>query len=240
MNRLVPSPIFIISAIRSGSTLLRCILNSHSRLHAPHELHLTDLSVSITSTYAALAMTTSGLDVEELEHLLWDRVLHRSLQTSGKEHIVDKTPGNALRWSRLVNCWPHARFIFLLRHPAQTLQSAYEANPVRPPEETKDIVLRLMAGVEDARLNLPGLQVRYEQLTDQPHQVAAEICAHLGVSFEPTMLDYQVPEQLLPGIGDFTDKIRSGRVQPGRPFPAAIDPDLAAACRRWEYTDANS
>lgn len=239
MNRLVHSPIFIISAIRSGSTLLRCILNSHSRLHAPHELHLTDLSVSLTSTYAALAMTTSGLDVEELEHLLWDRVLHRSLQTSGKEHIVDKTPGNALRWSRLVDCWSQARFMFLLRHPAQTLQSAYEANPVRPPEETKDIVLRLIDGVEDARRHLSGLEVRYEELTDDPHRVTAAICAHLGVDFEPSMLDYQVPERLLPGIGDFTDKIRSGQVQPSRPLSAAIDPDLVAACRRWEYVDAN-
>ena len=240
MNRLVQSPIFVISAIRSGSTLLRCILNSHSRIHAPHELHLTDLSVSLTSTYVTLAMSASGFDVDELEHLLWDRVLHHSLQVSGKEYVVDKTPGNALRWSRLVNCWPQARFIFLLRHPAQILQSAYEANPIRPPEETKDIVLRLLDGVEDARRHLPGLEVRYEELTDDPHRVTASICAHLGVGFESSMIEYQVPDQFLSGVGDFTDKIRSGRVQPRRALYVAMDPDLSTACRRWEYDDVNS
>ncbi|MFJ8165549.1 hypothetical protein ACIRBY_32180 [Streptomyces sp. NPDC096136] len=44
-DRLVPSPVFLLSAVRSGPTLLRCVLDSHSRLHAPHELHLTRFGV---------------------------------------------------------------------------------------------------------------------------------------------------------------------------------------------------
>src|SRR5689334_17827834 len=104
MSRLVRSPIFILSSIRSGSTLLRSILNSHSRVHAPHELHLADIKVSFASRYAELAVSVAGLDVAGLEHLLWDRLLHRCLSTSGKDHIVDKTPGNALRWERIARC----------------------------------------------------------------------------------------------------------------------------------------
>jgi LPS sulfotransferase NodH len=214
MTRLVPNPVFILSSIRSGSTLLRCILDTHTRLHAPHELHLTDVTVTLASPYAELAMGAAGLDANELEHLLWDRLLHRSLTASGKDQIIDKTPGNALRWQRLVACWPHARFIFLRRDPERILASAYAANPARDRDDTRDIVERLIAGVDDAQANLPGAAVRYEELTSDPQHVVAKLCEYLGVAFEEAMLTYRVPEHLVPGIGDFTEKIRTGRIQP--------------------------
>src|SRR5205085_1008583 len=73
----------------------------------------------------------AGLEVEEVEHLLWDRLLHRELVRSGKQVIVDKVPSNVLMWQRLARAWPAARFIFLLRHPASVLASALEAGPDR-------------------------------------------------------------------------------------------------------------
>ncbi|MBM0274501.1 sulfotransferase [Micromonospora tarensis] len=97
-DRLVTSPVFVLSSIRSGSTLLRCILNTHSQLHAPHELQLVDLAVGIESRFARLAMEVAVLGTRELEHLLWDRVLHRELLRSGKPIVIDKTPTNLLRW----------------------------------------------------------------------------------------------------------------------------------------------
>src|SRR6266508_2070233 len=90
-DRLVPSPIFILSSIRSGSTLLRCVLNSHTDLHAPHELHLTDLHVITDQHNAKLALRKMELDSTELENLLWDRILYRQLSLSGKAQIVEKT-----------------------------------------------------------------------------------------------------------------------------------------------------
>jgi hypothetical protein len=240
MNRLVPNPTFVLSSIRSGSTLLRCILNSHPQLHAPHELHLVDLAVSVTTSYADLAMKTSGLDATELEHLLWDRVLHRSLQASGKDCVVDKTPANAIRWRRIAQCWAEAKFILLIRHPAQILESALAANPSRDPDETKGIVLDLANGVEEARHSLPGLEIRYEDLVADPTRVIAEVCSFLDVPFQPTMLDYNVPDNLVPGIGDFTERIRTGRVQPARPWIGVVPADLVTLCRGWGYNHGTS
>lgn len=68
-------------------------------------------------------MEVADLDDRELEHLLWDRVLHRDLRLSGKRLIVDKTPTNVLRWR------PRARYIFLLRHPLRIVESAVTARP---------------------------------------------------------------------------------------------------------------
>ena len=44
-GRLLTAPVFIFSAPRSGSTLLRVILGSHSELYAPPELPLKHLGV---------------------------------------------------------------------------------------------------------------------------------------------------------------------------------------------------
>src|ERR1700759_5059782 len=44
-GRLLTAPVFVLSAPRSGSTLLRVILGSHSELYAPPELPLKHLGV---------------------------------------------------------------------------------------------------------------------------------------------------------------------------------------------------
>ena len=238
-ERLVQSPIFVLSSIRSGSTLLRCLLNSHSLIHAPHELHLVDLSVGLESQFAPLAMQVADLDKRRLEHLLWDRVLHLELIRSGKQMIVDKTPTNVLRWQRVGDCWPDARYIFLLRHPVRVVESAIAARPHATPAESTELVQLFLTHLDEARRNLAGMTVRYEDLTAEPGRVTAELCSHLGVRWEPDMVEYGRRDHgpFVSGIGDFTDRIRAGRVLPGRPDPTASDvsEDLRPFCRSLGY-----
>lgn len=224
-DRLVPSPVFILSSIRSGSTLLRCILDTHSRIRAPHELHLADLEVHLTSPYVQLAMETSRLPVAEIEHLLWDRMLHRELALSGKDIVVDKTPGNLLLWRRLVECWPQSRFIFLLRHPLHILESAIAGRPEQPPSESEYLVTTYLHELDQAIRELDGLIVRYEELTEDPEKVIRRVCVHLDVPWEPQMLAYGALDHgpFVRGIGDFTEKIRRGVVLPGRDLPADVE-----------------
>ncbi|MGL5864348.1 MAG: sulfotransferase family protein [Dermatophilaceae bacterium] len=243
MNRLVPSPVFVLCPIRSGSTLLRCILNSHSRICAPHELHVADLEVDLTTTRVQLGMTTAGLSGAGLEHLLWDRVLHQQLRTSGKDVVVDKTPGNLLLWRRLRDCWPEARFVFLRRHPARILASALAG---RSGDQTADhvtnLVLRYLELMDEAAQELPGHQVTYESLVRDPAKVVAELCEQIGVGFEPGMLEYGRSDHgpFVFGIGDFGSGIRSGRVLDGEAGidPATIPDQFRAATRRWGYPTA--
>ncbi|MCZ9341292.1 sulfotransferase, partial [Streptomyces sp. TRM76130] len=55
-RRLVPEPVFVISSVRSGSTLLRVLLNSHPDVRAPHEMHLRTVTVGLTKPYTKKAM----------------------------------------------------------------------------------------------------------------------------------------------------------------------------------------
>ncbi|MEV4472440.1 sulfotransferase [Nonomuraea salmonea] len=237
-DRLVKAPVFIISPVRSGSTLLRAMLNAHPDLHAPHELHVRRLRVEFDTSLAEKAMEALGHNKADLEHLLWDRVLHRELVRSGKRFIVEKTPANAFAYERLAACWPDARFVFLLRHPASIAASWYEASPgKRTRDEAAADALRYMKAVQRARKALPGLTVRYEELTAEPEKIGRAICDFLSVPWSPQLLSYGKPEVVTKGLGDWKDKIQSGTVQRGRDLPGADEiPDvLKDMCRTWEY-----
>ncbi|GIH39544.1 sulfotransferase family protein [Microbispora corallina] len=237
-DRLLVAPVFVMSPVRSGSTLLRAVLNAHSELHAPHELHVRRLTVGYGTPLAEKAMTALGHNRADLEHLLWDRVLHRELVRSGKRTIVDKTPANAFAYARIAACWPDARYVFLLRHPASIAASWYEAGGERRTrEDAAADALRYMKAVQRARKALTGLTVRYEDLTAEPEKTVRSICDFLGVAFEPGMLRYGDQGVLQKGLGDWKDKIRSGSVQPGRdlPDPGGIPDILKPMCRSWGY-----
>ncbi|MEU9025068.1 sulfotransferase [Actinomadura sp. NPDC048394] len=239
--RLVESPVFLLCPQRSGSTLLRVLLNSHSEIRAPHELHLRHLRVKPGRDFTLDVMAELGLDVRELEYMLWDNVLRFELERSGKSQIVDKTPSNALVWRRLAAAWPRARYIFLLRHPAAIVESvlARRANAVR--EEVVPEVLRYAEGIEAARHELPGLTVRYEELTAEPDRVTQEVCSFLDVKWERTMLDYgrQDHGPYRPYFGDWSEKLRSGAVRPARPLPGAaeVPRELRDVAGAWGYLD---
>ncbi|OEV29427.1 hypothetical protein AN219_16570 [Streptomyces nanshensis] len=248
VDRLLKRPVFVIAPVRSGSTLLRLLLGAHSQLHSPHELHVRRLEVRSSTGLGERSMAALGLERGDLEHLLWDRVMHRELVRAGKSTIVEKTPSNAFAYQRIAACWPDARFVFLLRHPASVAESWHEADPdKRNPEEAALDALRYMRAVERARRNLPGHVVRYEDLTADPEATLKGICAFLDVPFEPGMLEYGAGagsdlHNLQKGLGDWKEKIRTGHVQQGRdlPGPDEIPEPLREISRAWGYSGAGS
>ena len=244
-DRLVKAPAFILSSVRSGSTLLRVLLNSHPLIHSPHELHLRHINVELDAEYAEKALGEIGLDEERLRFLLWDRVLHRELSASGKQLLVNKTPNDVFIADAIMRCWPDARFIFLLRHPLATARSRMEARKDKDTEARNlEMVLRYANALEDARRRYDGLTVRYEDLTADPERITREVCAFLGVPWEPRMLDYGEHDhgRFRAGLGDWSDKIKSGQIQPAEPVPSPdeIPPELREISEAWGYVPARA
>ncbi|MFR9673178.1 sulfotransferase family protein [Streptomyces sp. TR06-5] len=241
-DRLLKAPVFIFSCPRSGSTLLRVLLNSHSQLYAPHETHIRTLYVRQPSRTGVRAMKAFGHNRADIEHLLWDRVLHRELTRSGKPTLVEKTPSNVFVSDRLATCWPDARFLTLLRHPCSVARSWHEADPEkRPMERAVPHALKYAEAVERTRQRHDTLTVRYEDLTEDPEQETRRICTFLGVPWEEGMLDYGTDGHgsFSKGLGDWRDKIRTGSVQRGRPLPTIEEtPEmLRPIARTWGYSD---
>lgn len=239
-NRLVRAPVFVLCSIRSGSTLLRVMLNSHPRICAPHELHLRTLRVQVPKALGQPAMAQLGLDQRELEHLLWDRLLHLELERSGKSVVVDKTPANAFMWERIVECWPHARLVLLLRHPAAIVDSLARARPELARDRVEREVLGYARGVSAARSHLLCHTVRYEDLVAAPERVLGGLCGFLGVRYDPSMIAYGQFDHgpMRAGIGDWSEQIQSGAIQPARPLPSTplSSPELRDLVDAWGYS----
>ena len=240
-DRLLERPAFILCSVRSGSTLLRVLLSSHSQIHCPHEIHLRHMDVTVEDGYPRKALAEVGLDARRLRYLLWDRVLQRELAASGKRLLVNKTPNDVFIADRIKECWPDARFIFLLRHPGAIAKSRQALRPQDSPERNAAMVARYCNAVEEARRTHDGITVRYEELAGDPADATRRVCAFLEVPWEERMLGYGdfSHGHFRAGLGDWGAKIKSGRVQAPDPPPPESDipPELTPLCRTWGYLE---
>jgi hypothetical protein len=183
-------------------------------------------------------MAALDLDQTELTHMLWDRLLTRTLQRSGKSVLVEKTPNLVFVWDRVARCWPDARYIYLLRHPAAIVDSWQRARDWQSGDEVMRTVTRYLTALRAARKALPGHTVRYEDLTSDPAGETRKICDFLGVAWEPAMVEYGNRDhgELRFGLGDWTEKIRTGSVQAPRPLPSIeLSPQLQALVGELGY-----
>jgi hypothetical protein len=232
--------VFVLSSMRSGSTLLRMMLDSHSRICAPHEMHLSTWRAETNSKIAQVALDSMGFTQQELANLLWDRVLHVQLVRSGKSIVVDKTPRNTLHWHRIAATWPDARFLVLLRHPVRVAESLGAARPDIPLETHHADVERYAEALHAAQRGTTNtLTLRYEDLTTDPVATTRRITEWLGVPWEASMIDYGDHEHggFRRGLGDWSKTIKSGAVRPPKPDPSPDEiPDgLRRSCELLGY-----
>ena len=219
--------------LRSGSTLLRVLLDSHSQIHCPHEIHLRYLSVNLDAKWVERSMKEMGLDKERLEYLLWDRVLQRELTGSGKPRLVTKTPNDVFIADRIKTCWPDAKLIFLLRHPAAIVRSRQDYQGEGADQEKNvDLIRRYCEALEAARQKYDGVTVRYEDLTADPEpRCAASASTSASRSSRDARVRRAGPRALQVGARRL-EREDQERADPGARAAARGDPGAAAPDRR--------
>lgn len=220
------APFFIVGASRSGTTLLRLLLNAHSCLAVPHEFKYFTLLPAGT---AAEQWRTPGLSEthyqEFVRHFLNQRahvfediglerlereiIAHpkRDLRTPyriaaeawahhyGKTHWGEKTPHNLFYADVLADMFPAARFLYLIRDPRAVVRSMNKIDYFSRDTAINALNWRLAAtrGREILTASVPAHQrmtVRYEDIVLDTEQHLQRICAFIGVSFEPSMLEF--------------------------------------------------
>ncbi|MGH7287014.1 MAG: sulfotransferase family protein [Myxococcota bacterium] len=257
MDRLV----FLISAPRSGSTLLARMLGSHSQIFAPAEPHLMPplahlgFHERVDQAPYDPVITQEGL--RSFVGLLpggerdWLAALRRAtdhlyacaLAPSGRRWFLDKTPAYALVLDFVAKLYPDARYVVLTRHPMAVWSScvesffdgdasaAYARSPVL--ERYVPAIARFLREPP-----VPLVHVRYEALVTAPEATLREICGHVGVDFEPGMIEYGRTEATTKtgrGLGDPITVDRESRPTTrsvGKWAEAlAADPALLSQCR---------
>lgn len=206
--------IFLISLPRSGSTLLQRILGGHPdiatlaepwvMLHPLYALKRAGIETEYDAVLAREALDDflGQIDggetayVEGVRRFAGD-LYARALARQGKRLFLDKTPRYYRIIPELRQVFPRAKFIILLRNPlaalASTLRTWFEDDPERLSGTTnhRDLLdgpALLLAGQE--ALGDDAIVVRYEELVSEPDRIVADLCAHLGLTFHPAMLDY--------------------------------------------------
>jgi hypothetical protein len=212
-----PRIVLILGHMRSGSTLLLHLLQTHPEVAALGE---RNRSYGDGADLAQLVIATRRAQARPLRRLCYvaDQINHNQFTP---------VPGLLAR--------PRVRVLFLLRAPAAALASLLELSRrfyrgSWTPARAVDYYCERLAGLE--RLAAPlsrrgqAAFLSYEALTNRPQAVLADLSAFLGLA---PQLHAEYPEQPYTGKrGDPGERIRTGRILPAAHVEADIDPALLA------------
>ena len=210
-----PKPMpFIVGVGRSGTTLLRMMLDSHSQLAIPPETHwLAGLIKQLSATptidtdkiYVTLTESPNWPDMEvsnsELGRLLnnfdsddpfdFVRELYRKYAARfGAFRVGDKTPIHQLRMIEIAQSLPEAHFIHLIRD-GRDVACSHEGLWFGP-ENVADAACmwtwRIGRARQQAQFLPHYMEVRYEDFVRSPKNELLRICEFLQIEFEHSML----------------------------------------------------
>jgi hypothetical protein len=208
------APVFVVSAARSGSTLLRFILDAHPELACPPETNIPNLCAQLLNAWSLVYGGAAAPEMMNDDAEIPDGITRRIRGTIDammtyylvrreKVRFCDKSLGTARYCALLSRAYPRAQFICLVRHPMDFIRSALDACPwglngygfesYTTLSPTNQVVALARYWIDHtAAITAVANQymrqsylIRYEDLVDAPELVAAEVFAFLGVSPVP-------------------------------------------------------
>ena len=195
-----PAPIFVIGSPRSGTTLVRLILDSHPSISCGEETHfLRDLEAVVGRNWDLVA--TYGLPREWwIEHLrgLYDTFQAEVLARNGKVRWAEKDPTYTLHLPFIEELFPDAMYIHLLRDGHDVVASfrdrwGYKAAARAARTEWA----RYVTAARDLAERLPAerfLELRYEKLVGDPETQGRRLFEFLGERWDPAVLEFDPRE----------------------------------------------
>lgn len=195
---------FLIGAQRSGSTLLRLMLNHHPAIAHLGEFNWVllpitdDLGMSRECYWDRIEHSRefrySGLTAHrglEAENAIPD-LLDQMYESRGKHKpIVGITLHFKYRLARRL--WPNAKFIHLVRDPRDVAPSVIQMGWAATSWHAIQLWLESEDEVEDLESVVPPetlMRIRYEDLVRSPERELGRICAFLGLMYDEKMLSY--------------------------------------------------
>ena len=232
------SPVIVGGCGRSGTTLLRVILDTHSHLCCGMESNLVlprsikpkvmEFKYEIPATDVARMLDTCDSQAEFI-----DQFFAAYCAKCNKQRWAEKTPNNVLHMDYIFKHFPEARFTHMIRDGRDTVCSL-RTHPSRKVIDGKVIELNTRNPIEDciarwvttvnAGLRYRGdpryYELRYEDLIRDDETTLKGLFAFVGEPWEPSILDYHrnrdgsrdaTKNALHPGIHKPITKTSEGR-----------------------------
>jgi hypothetical protein len=139
---------------------------------------------------------------------VFTHLIKREVALNGKSVVCEKTPQNVFYLKEIFELYPNARVINMVRDPRAILLSQknkWNRRNLGGHYMTRKEAFRLRINyhpitlsklwnaainaasrfIQDARV----ITVKFEDLVEQPEKTLQEICAHIGVQFDPRMMN---------------------------------------------------
>ena len=213
---------FVVGPHRAGTTLLQAMLSSHSALTIPPETGFFDQVWTRRKALGSLSdrnnlervgrfvngpgcsVSDLGLDWSEVTRVLagtargyddlFVALLAIHAEQRGKRRAGEKSPRHLFAAEDIVQLYPKAKFLCLIRDPRAVVRSERETSwgsqsvcrITRRWCRVVDEAVRLRAAWPAERFQI----VRYEDLVSNPEATLRSVCEFLSESFEPEMLQF--------------------------------------------------
>lgn len=211
-------PIILAGCYRSGTTLLRNIVNEHPNIHCGPEVKFFEdfygTFLNDPLKHKRFFKSVQSLKVPKRKVLkifgnAYVKTLQISTRRSGKKRWADKNPENVLYlndWDFLLD--GNFKYVFILRHPLDTLASLVEIgfNKSLPKaySEKLEIVNKFISEGYKYYKDNPqkSYLIRYENLIAKPETELESLFSFLDEKFDKSIIDKVFEKNARAGIGD--------------------------------------
>ena len=193
-----PGPVFVVGSMRSGSTMLRLMLDSHPRIAVPSETGFMGAAAAAhripdwkfgEGWYERLGW--SEAEVDDRLRAFYDGMFRRYAAEQGKPRWGEKTPFHTAHMARMAQIFPDASFVGIVRHPGAVASSLHRRFHYGFPEavtywsDTNKQMLTAGMALEDR-----FAMCRYEDLVRQGEPVLRDLLSFLGEPWSPEVLHH--------------------------------------------------
>lgn len=204
------TPIFIGGAGRSGTTLLRVILDSHPRISCGPELKITpviaQLWADFQTKYAPFLkpFLVGPAEIDHLFRAFISGLLEPFRSHGGKPRVAEKSPNNVFFFHHLFRIFPQSPFVHIIRDGrdvvASLLQMDWQGMDGKPVPYTRDPVeaarywvSAVTAGRSFAASSAGASryhEIRYETIVASPEPELQRLFEFLGEAWDPRVLEF--------------------------------------------------
>ncbi len=196
-------PAFIIGSVRSGTTLLRLMLDHHPELAFHFEFEFAVDQIGADGAYPSLPEYHEYLSQHRVfllsegkidQQLSYEELVNSFLEQKrirDNKKIVGATVHHHI--DRIAHLWPDARYIHLLRDGRDVARSCSVMGWAGNMYHAVERWIESEQTWEQIRKEIPAerrLEVRYEDLIINPEATLTTICRFLGTDFDAAIFDY--------------------------------------------------
>ena len=210
---------FLVGCPRSGTTWLQAMLASHPAIYTGPETRFFALIGNLEKEFLRPDAGKAGLPVyatkdnfyQVTSELFWSLISALNYPQGEAKYFLEKTPQHCLVSEFILNTFPNARFIHLVRDGRAVVSSMLRASkswgqhwaPETVDQATRSWLQHTQAGrkiAEQTKGTNQYIEVRYEDIRQNPHEQMSRLFEWLGLPTEESLISSIVESNALDNV----------------------------------------